>query len=217
MDRVNRREWTGVAVIAVIVLCISLIDWCVRVREAEAHSGHDHIPPAAEQYRRQLVREVRYYFGLREPISPFAAQIHQESGWRVGAQSKYASGLAQFTPGTAKDMARMYPKDLDGKATPLDPNWALRAQAIYMKGLDKAFLTPDKWETRAFALAAYNGGSGHIVKEKAMAKAEGFDPMKWFLHVERFCKRAAWACEENRAYPRKILFRWEPMYRAAGW
>ncbi len=216
MDKDEREEWrAGIFLLALLVL-LALAGYCNR-RDAEAHSGHDHIPPAAEQYRRQLVREVRYYFGLNEPISPFAAQIHQESAWRSGARSKYASGLAQFTEATARDMGRMYPKDLEGKATPLDPNWALRAQALYMKRLDKAFLTPDKWETRAFALAAYNGGSGHIVKEKAMAKAAGLDPLKWFLHVERFCKRAAWACEENRAYPRKILFRWEPLYRGAGW
>jgi membrane-bound lytic murein transglycosylase MltF len=111
----------------------------------------------------------------------------------------------------------MYPKDLEGRATPLDPNWALRAQALYMRRLDNTFRTSDKWETRAFALAAYNGGSGHIVKEKVMAKEAGFDPMRWFLHVERFCKRAQWACEENRAYPRKILFRWTPVYQKAGW
>jgi hypothetical protein len=199
------------------ILAIILIERCSRSREAEAHTGHDHIPPAAEQYRRTLVREVRYYYGLTEPISPFSAQLHQESGFRSGVCSRFACGLAQFTEGTAKDMARMYPKDLEGKATPLDPSWAIRAQVLYMKRLDKAFRTPDKWETRAFALAAYNGGSGHIVKEKAMAKAEGYDPMRWFLNVERFCKRAKWACEENRAYPRKILFRWAPLYQKAGW
>lgn len=214
MDRNNKTAWEGVIFIILSIVFIIFIERCSR---AEVHSGHDLIPPAAEQYRRQLTREVRYYFGLREPISPFASQIHQESGWRSGVCSKYACGLAQFTEGTAKDIARMYPKDLEGKTTPLDPNWALRAQALYMRKLDKAFKTDDKWETRAFALAAYNGGAGHIVREKAMAKAEGYDPNKWFLHVERFCKRAAWACEENRMYPRKILFRLEPLYRAAGW
>jgi len=216
VDKGEMGEWRAAIMFCVLLALFLLAGFCSR-REAEAHVGHDHIPKEAERYRRQMTREVRYYFGLREPISPFAAQIHQESAWRSCAQSKYASGLAQFTPGTAGDMKRRYPKELEGKVTPCEPRWALKAQALYMRQLDKTFFTPDKWETRAFALAAYNGGSGHIVKEKKMAKAEGFDPMKWFLHVERFCKRAAWACEENRAYPRKILFRWEPLYRAAGW
>jgi hypothetical protein len=215
MMNCDKPRWAFLLILLSRLFLLAVIGFAWR--QAEAHIAHDHIPPAAEQYRRQLTREVRYYFGLREPISPFAAQIHQESAWRSGICSKYACGLAQFTEGTSKDMARMYPKDLEGRAAPLDPNWALRAQALYMKRLDAAFFAPDKWETRAFALAAYNGGSGHILQEKAMAKAEGVDPMKWFLHVERFCKRAEWACTENRAYPRKILFRWEPLYRHAGW
>ena len=223
MDRNNKTAWWGVGMMLLWLCILFLLGFCARV--GWAHTGHDHIPPAAEKYRRTLIREVRYYFGFNEPISPFAGQLHQESGFRSGVCSRFACGLAQFTEGTAKDMARMYPKDLEGKATPLDPNWAIRAQALYMKRLDKNFKTPDKWETRAFALAAYNGGSGWILREKKLClddydfdfPSSSCNPQRWFLHVERFCKRAAWACEENRAYPRKILFLWTPLYTKAGW
>jgi hypothetical protein len=206
------------------ILAIILIERCSRAREAEAHTGHDHIPKEAARYRRQLIREVRYYMGLREPVSRFGAQVHQESGWRANAQSKYAAGLTQFTPGTANDMARMYPKDLEGKATPLDPWWALRAMVLYMKRLRDG-LSNFGEDAHAAALVSYNGGGGWLLRErKACAEDADFDfpssscdPQRWFGHVERYCLRANWACEENRAYPRKILFRWEPLYRKAGW
>ncbi len=204
-------------VLSALVLSLILLAWHCRADLADAHQGHDHIPPSAEQYRRQLIREVRYYFGLNEPVSPFAAQIHQESAWRSGICSPYACGLGQQTEATAQDLARMYPKDLEGRAAPLDPHWSIRAMVLYMRQFHRAYPVPDYWEERAFSLARYNGGSGHVQRERTMAKAAGADPNRWFLHVERFCKRAAWACRENRDYPRKILFRWEPLYRAAGW
>jgi soluble lytic murein transglycosylase-like protein len=195
------------------ILFIVLIERCTR---ADAHTGHDHIPLAAEQYRRQLTREVRYYMGLREPVSRFGAQVHQESAWRSGAQSKYAAGLAQFTPGTSQDMARIYPKDLEGKATPLDPWWALRAMVLYMKRLRDG-LSNFGEDAHAAALVSYNGGGGWLLRERKAAARAGADPQRWFGQVEHHCLRAQWACEESRNYPRKILFRWWPLYQKAGW
>lgn len=216
MDRNNKTAWEGIVLIVLGLLSIILIESCSRAREAEAHSGHDHIPPAAEQYRRTLIREVRYYMGLHEPMSRFAAQVHQESNWRSGVCSKYACGLSQFTEGTAKDMARIYPKDLEGRAAPLDPHWALRAMVLYMKQLRNASLAFGD-EAHAVALVKYNGGAGWVAREARKAAAAGNDPTQWVGHVERHCLRAQWACEESRNYPRKILERWWPMFQKAGW
>ena len=63
-------------------------------------------------------------------------------------------------------------------------------------------LTRARWP---FAWAAYNGGPGWIGREHARCRRQpGCDPRQWYGHVERHCIRARWACEENRAYPRKI-------------
>ena len=58
-------------------------------------------PLASLPYKRQLIREVHYRFGLDGPTAVMAAQIQQESGWRPGICSPFACGLTQFTPGTA--------------------------------------------------------------------------------------------------------------------
>jgi hypothetical protein len=60
------------------------------------------IPAQANTYRAQLTREARAAWGLEAPVAFFAAQVHQESGWREDARSPVgALGLAQFMPGTA--------------------------------------------------------------------------------------------------------------------
>jgi soluble lytic murein transglycosylase-like protein len=76
------------------------------------------IPAQANTYRARLTREARAAWGLEAPGALFAAQVHQESGWREDARSLVgALGLAQFMPGTAAWIARLYPTDL-GDAAP---------------------------------------------------------------------------------------------------
>jgi len=66
-------------------------------------------------------------WGLEAPVALFAAQVHQESGWREDARSPVgALGLAQFMPGTAAWIAQLYPADL-GDAAPLDALGAARS------------------------------------------------------------------------------------------
>jgi hypothetical protein len=89
------------------------------------------VPAQANIYRAQLTREARAAWGLEAPVVLFAAQIHQESGWREDARSPVgALGLAQFMPGTAAWIAQLYPANL-GDAAPLDARWALRALVTY--------------------------------------------------------------------------------------
>lgn len=174
------------------------------------------IPPAARQYQRALIGNARFVWGLEAPVAVFAAQVHQESGWRADARSKFASGLTQFTPATADWISQKFPEDL-GANQPLNPAWALRALARYDKYLhdrQATAATPcDRW---AFTLAAYNGGEGWISRDKRLAQQQGADPTQWWGAVEYFSPRARWAFEENRGYPRRILRVLQPRYRLWG-
>ncbi|HEJ2039546.1 TPA: transglycosylase SLT domain-containing protein [Pseudomonas aeruginosa] len=176
------------------------------------------IPTAAEQHRRTLVRAAHAEWGLGAPVATFAAQVHQESAWRVNARSPVgAEGLAQFMPATADWMAEIYPRSL-GPAQPYNPGWALRAMVAFDRWLyerNQAISECDRW---AFVLAGYNGGNGWVNRDRRLASAKGADPLAWFDSVERHnAGRSAANFRENRHYPRAILLRWEPMYMAAGW
>lgn len=183
------------------------------------------IPRNAARYLPTVIREVRYYWGIRQHHNVFMGQIHQESAFREGAKSAFASGLTQFTPSTAAWIQGLYAADLrelcpDRSGCPLDAKWAIRSMVLYDKRLydGHGFSSgDDRW---AFTLAAYNGGLGWLKIERgACAALAGCDPSRYFHHVELLCgkstprKRAAWACEENRTYPRRILFKWRPLYR----
>ncbi len=171
----------------------------------------------AERYRRQLLREVRYYCGMHCGTAMFAAQFHVESGWRSGICSAYACGLGQFTEGTARDMGRTYPVDFPGGFDVMDPWQAIKATVLYDLALwrENRPFGNDAW---AAALVSYNGGSGNLLKERRAEAVRGGDPQRWWCHVEHVCLRTRkGACEESRAYPKKILQHWMPIYQKAGW
>ena len=141
------------------------------------------------------------------PRALLAAQVAQESACRPLVKSPFAAGLTQFTAPTAGDMARWYP-DILSPARPLDIWWALRAQAVYMARLHRSSIAAgrgecDRWE---FALRSYNGGAGHIRREKRIAARAGADPLSADA-VAMFCKRRRAACIENTEYPHRIFAR----------
>lgn len=171
------------------------------------------VPDRARQYQRDLIRNARLVWGLDAPVATFAAQIHQESGWRPDVSSAYAHGLAQFTPATADWIGGLY-SDV-GPADPFNPAWALRALVRYDKHLydrNTAATECDRW---AFTLSAYNGGQGWVNRDRKLAAANGADPQRWWGHVEHHSPRAKWAFTENRGYPRRILLVLQPRY--LGW
>lgn len=179
------------------------------------------VPPAAIVYRGAILRAWEHYFDLSEPASIAFAQIHQESRWKTDARSPVgASGLGQFMPATAEWIHGMLPADVRAdcparSGCPTDPGWAIAALARfdYLLFREQAWATPwtDHW---AAALAAYNGGSGWLAKERKAAAARGIPANGWFGKVELVCIRSAAACRENREYPVVILNRWRPIYRA---
>jgi soluble lytic murein transglycosylase-like protein len=182
------------------------------------------IPAQANIYRARLTREARAAWGLEAPVALFAAQIHQESGWREDARSPVgALGLAQFMPGTATWIAQLYPADL-GDAAPLDVRWALRALVTYDLWLWErlAEFRDEGLHRWGATLSAYNGGLGNVRKDRQLAAVRGgpyCDPAvsRWFCCVEHHSNRSAAAYYENRDYPRRILFVLWPRYLAAGW
>ena len=172
------------------------------------------IPRQAAAYRGNFIRIWRFYFALAESPTIGFAQVHQESRWKADARSKYAAGLAQFTPETAADFSRLLPAEIraacPGKSgCPLDPNWALHALSLYDFRLHKmhswAATNDDRWR---LALASYNGGAGWIMKERARAGGSA----RWQDIVDN-CMRAAASCQENREYPVRILEKWRPLYQ----
>lgn len=210
MNRIELRALLFLVVGLLLAASIGLL-WS----EARAAS----YPPQAERYRRDLIRSARYVFGMSAPVAVLAGQIHQESAWREDARSPYAAGLAQFTPDTVDTMQRAY-AELGGihrSRAALDPRWALLALCRYDKqllGMFSARSEADRW---AFALAAYNGGPGWIIRDRAKAKVQGLDHLVWFGQVEAVnAGRAPQFFRENRDYPRRILLKHQALYRSWG-
>ena len=188
-----------------ILLAILLLSAC------QAIAG---VPHEAYRYRADLVRNARLFWGLAAPVATFAAQVHQESAWKPNARSKYAAGLAQFTPDTADWIGGMDAGLASGDV--FNPAWALRALALYDRWLWDRIKASSDCDRMAMTLAAYNGGLGWINREKRAATSKGVDANLWFGAVALECLRARWACEENRAYPVRILLKHQPLYLAWG-
>lgn len=181
-----------------------------------ADTGHPavqvQVPRAAEQYRSQLTRSARFYWGLDAPVAAFGAQIQQESAWHPQAKSAYAAGLAEFTPDTATWISGAYKL---GAADPYNPDWALRALVAYDHDLWGKVPAVDACNRMAFVLSAYNGGLGWVYRDQGIAQSMGFPRSRWWGSVELFSHRSAQAMKENRGYPRRILLQLQPAY--AGW
>ncbi len=173
--------------------------------------------PSAEQYRRELIRESRAVWGINAPVALFAAQIHQESQWNLRAVSPVgAQGLAQFMPATSKWIAAQYPELAANN--PFNPSWAMRALVQYNRWHWQRISAATDCDRWAFVLSAYNGGLGWVQRDKAKAKAAGVDPLRYWgavEHINAGRSRANFA--ENRGYPKRIIYHWQPHYITNGW
>jgi len=88
-------------------------------------------------------------------VRELSGQVAQESAWRPAARSRYAAGLAQFTPATAGDW---WPKVGCANADILRVDCQARAQRAYMQRLKAANARSFDYRNKLdFALAAYNG------------------------------------------------------------
>lgn len=176
------------------------------------------IPPDANKYKRDLIRNARLEWGLDAPTSTFASQIAAESNWVPTAVSRVgASGLAQFMPATGKWLSGLY--TTLGPHEPFNPAWAIRALVTYDKFLYERVAALTHCERMAKTLASYNGGLANLQAEERVAATKGLDTSLWFGGVEKADagRRSAANFAENRNYPKVILRILEPRYRAAGW
>ena len=191
------------------ILCLLAFGWGLA-------SAAETIPRDAYHYQRDLIRFSRSVWGLDAPVAVFAAQIHQESLWRPTARSAYAFGLAQFTPDTAKWISGAYPNEL-GANDPGNPTWAIQALALYDLRLFNSFSGRAECDRMAFALSAYNGGAGWVIKDRAITKKMGKDSDTYFGNVELAVdSRRPDFLRENRNYPRRILKTLQPLYTMWG-
>jgi hypothetical protein len=183
-------------------------------------AAEEAIPREALVWQRTLIREVRYYWGMRQSPAPFFGQVHQESRWKATARSAFASGMSQFTPPTAEWIQRLYAADLqdfcaERGGCPSDPRWALRALVLYDRRLWQGQADTDAADRLAFALVGYNGGAGWVARERRRCQTlSACTSTRWFGQVELVCVRGPAACRESREYPRLILLRWRPLYES---
>ncbi len=165
------------------------------------------IPPAAEIYRRELIGEARFAFGLNAPIALLAGQISQESAWRPDVCSAYACGLSQFTARTAKWIAETHAPL--GPPAPLDPHWAIRAMVTYDKSLYDAVKPAktdcDRWK---FTLSDYNGGSNWRIKRQAMSPQPGDFSISSAFNPGVLPSNQ----KQNEQYPFRIVYNWQPIF-----
>ena len=180
----------------------------------EAFAAQD-IPRAAEQYRRDLVRESRAAFGLQVPISTFAAQLEQESAFRPDVVSYVgARGIAQFMPATAAWISDAYP--YLGPANPLNPQWAIRAMVRYNRHLwdEVGGLGATDCDRMCYVLGSYNGGARWMKRRALMSENPG-------QCLGETAEINPGITEDNQkqnaGYSRRILLDLEPRYLVAGW
>ncbi len=124
----------------------------------------------------KIVRKYANRFGFDWRL--VTALMYQESRFNPTARSHIgARGLMQLMPRTARAMGV---DDIN------DPDASIRGGIRYLDWLRDRFdanlpLSERLW----FTLAAYNAGAGHVHDARRLAKQLGYDPDRWFGHVEQ--------------------------------
>lgn len=172
------------------------------------------IPSIANKHRGDLTRAAHSVWGLDAPVAVFAAQIHQESGWKPNAVSRVgAVGMAQFMPATAQWWCSFNGLSAT-ECQPSNPVWAMRALVGYDRWLFERVRGASEFDRLWAALRGYNGGLGHWQQEAALAR-----PALDRKAVDAACghaRRHPSFCAENLGYPHRILNVLQPLYLAWG-
>lgn len=109
------------------------------------------------------------------------AQGYQESQLKQSALSPAgAVGIMQLLPTTAADPNVGIPNISDAESN-------IHAGVKYLDFIRTRYFNDpemDDFNKTLFALAAYNAGPARVAKLRKKAAAEGYDPNRWFNHVE---------------------------------
>lgn len=170
----------------------------------------DALPPELLIHRPAIVREYQYRFGIPAPLPLAAAQMKQESDFNANAVSRTgAKGLLQFMPRTADDVG----KQLGAPANPVDPTWAIRAGAYYLRQLYGQVDYPTSCDRFGAALSAYNGGLGWHNRRRAKAA----DPQDFWGSVRKINPGITPGNQrENETYPERIVYLLQARFRLMG-
>ncbi|MDR0422189.1 MAG: transglycosylase SLT domain-containing protein [Proteiniphilum sp.] len=147
-----------------------------------------------------------------------ASMAYQESSFNTEGQSwTGATGLMGLMPATAASLG------VDEREL-LDPEKNIHAGTEYLKKLLHIFRSvSDPDERIKMALAAYNGGIGHISDALALTRKYGGNDKRWDGNVERYlqlkrleqyytdpvCKNGYFRADETVNYVRDVIYRWE--------
>jgi len=170
------------------------------------------IPKLMLPWRPIITREAQFVYGINAPVAMFASQIMQESGGRADVTaSDLGRGGAQFMDGTSKFISEKFPEL--GAPAPYNPNWAIRAQVRYDGWIRNMVKGKDDCHRWAAVLKGYNAGPGYVKQGQAKSP----DPETWFGVTEYMTtKQSAINLEYSRTYPRKILFKHQPLFATWG-
>ncbi len=138
----------------------------------------------------ELVKKYARQYGQDWRL--ITAQMYQESKFDPQATSWVgARGLMQIMPVTGHEL---------GFTDLHDPEDNIHAGVKYMSQLVNRFdpNIPIEERTR-LALAAYNVGYGHVLDARRLAREKGWNPDKWFGHVEQAMRLLAKPVYHKRA------------------
>ena len=124
----------------------------------------------------ELVKKYAQQYGQDWRL--ITAQMYQESKFDPQATSWVgARGLMQIMPVTGREL---------GFTDLHDPEENIHAGVQYLSQLVHRFDPHIPLEERTrFALAAYNVGYGHVLDARRLAREQGWNPDRWFGHVEQ--------------------------------
>lgn len=218
------------------ILADSLNSWFERTRAEPAYLRIEkRYFEEAKGYTeiRQFSINENLELGVISPYDIYFRRYGEQTGidWRLLASISYqestfdsgvnswagASGLMGLMPSTASSLG------VDADQI-FDPETNIRAGSEYLKMLLNVF-SPinDSKEQLKMALAAYNGGIGHIFDARALAEKYGADPDVWAGNVERYiqlkrleqyyndpvCKNGYFRGDETVNYVIDVVSRWE--------
>lgn len=209
-------------------VCIFLAAIVLAARPVQAAE----LPALATHYLPALKQAQRDYWPDMPLPSALAAQVEQETCpslksrrcWNPHAELKtsreYGFGLGQITVTSRFNVFQELTLQHDALhgwswENRFDPHYQLLALVLKDRGHFGAFATAATlYDRLAFALSAYNGGQGGVMRDRMTCRATpGCDPGRWFGNVERTSYKAKLAVKGygksffaiNREYVRNVL------------